>query len=357
MRAPERGRRSVLRELPGVPRVLRRADRWSRTGARGGDRPGRAPRVGDADPARDQRQRPAAANGCRRRAGRRSASPRRGRAPVGDAEDRRACRPRRRTGDERAAALVAKPDALQPPDGGKSVTASAPEAQRPQAALRDPKVTKQAPSRKINPGDLVCGVCGEGNDPQRNYCRRCGSTLAEATVAKTRWYQRRKSKKVVAAGDRPGQPGRSTSGGGAGRKARVVRGKFLGRFADFKRILAILAIVGIGVGFVVPSIRTWVTDTAVDGFDKVKGTVSPEYTNIPVDPARDDVAIGRDSGRQRPPTSPTATRSRTGWPRRRRRPPSVSVGFVEPTDVEHVLVHPGQQEDGGKVVRPDPRPR
>ena len=35
----------------------------------------------------------------------------------------------------------------------------------------------------------------------------------------------------------------------------------------------------------------------------------------------------------------------------------MSVGFVEPTDVEHVLVHPGQQEDGGKVVRPDPRPR
>ena len=34
----------------------------------------------------------------------------------------------------------------------------------------------------------------------------------------------------------------------------------------------------------------------------------------------------------------------------------MSVGFVEPTDVEHVLVHPGQQEDGGKVVRPDPRP-
>ncbi len=79
-----------------------------------------------------------------------------------------------RTGDERAAALVAKPDALQPPDVRPSVTPRAPEAQRPQTPLPRPKVAKQAPSRKINPGDLVCGVCGEGNDPERNYCRRCG---------------------------------------------------------------------------------------------------------------------------------------------------------------------------------------
>ncbi len=261
-----------------------------------------------------------------------------------------------RTGDERAAALVAKPDALQPPDAGKSVTARAPEAQRPQAAPPRPKVTKQAPSRKINPGDLVCGVCGEGNDPQRNYCRRCGSTLAEATVAKTRWYQRRSKKKVVAAGERPGRPGRSTSGGGAGRSARVARGKVLGRFADFKRILAILAIVGIGVGFVVPSIRTWVTDTAVDGFDKVKGTVSPEYTNVPVDPARVTSASGETPGGEAANVADGNTLTYWLAPPEATTP-SVSVGFVEPTDVEHVLVHPGQQEDGGKVVRPDPRPR
>ena len=119
-----------------------------------------------------------------------------------------------RTGDERAAALVAKPDALQPPDARPSVTPRAPEAQRPQTPLPRPKVAKQPPSRKINPGDLVCGGCGEGNDPERNYCRRCGTPLAEATVARTRWFRRRpkRSKKVVAAGDRPGR-------GGSGRDA------------------------------------------------------------------------------------------------------------------------------------------
>ena len=124
-----------------------------------------------------------------------------------------------RTGDERAAALVAKPDALQPPDARPSVTPRAPEAQRPQTPLPRPKVAKQAPSRKINPGDLVCGGCGEGNDPERNYCRRCGTPLAEATVARTRWFRRRpkRSKKVVAAGDRPGR------GGVGSRRQRVGR--------------------------------------------------------------------------------------------------------------------------------------
>ena len=153
---------------------------------------------------------------------------------------------------------------------------------------RDRRSTKQAPSRKINPGDLVCGACGEGNDPERNYCRRCGSPLAEATVAPTRWFRRRpkRAKKVVAAGDRPGQPGRSTSGRDAARGARGARGKFLGGLAGTKRILALLAIVGIGVGVVIPSLRNWLTDNASAGFNRVKRTVSPEYTNIAVDPAR-----------------------------------------------------------------------
>ncbi|HEX4982989.1 MAG TPA: hypothetical protein VFV63_14880, partial [Ilumatobacteraceae bacterium] len=168
------------------------------------------------------------------------------RAPTGSPAGDTAAPPR--TGDERAAALVAKPDPLQPSDARTSVTPRTPEAQHPQPTLPRPKVTKQAPSRKINPGDLVCGACGEGNDPGRNYCRRCGSTLAEATVARTRWFRRRpkRAKGIVAAGDRPGRPGRSSGGRNAARSARLARGKFLGRLAGVKRILALLAIVGIG---------------------------------------------------------------------------------------------------------------
>ena len=262
-----------------------------------------------------------------------------------------------RTADERAAALVAKPGTFQPPDARPMVTPRTPEAQRPQTPLPRPKVVKQAPSRKINPGDLVCGACGEGNDPQRNYCRRCGSPLAEATVARTRWFRRRpkRSKKTVAAGDRPGRPGRSTSGRDAARGARIARGKFLGRLADVKRVLALLAIVGIGVGLAIPNLRQWVTDNAVDGFNKVKRTVSPEYTNIAVDPAR-VTSSGETPGGEAANVADGNTLTFWSAPPEAL-PASVSISFVEPTDVEHVLVHPGQQEDGGKVVRPDPRPR
>jgi hypothetical protein len=268
-----------------------------------------------------------------------------------------------RPGSERAAALVAKPDALQPPDARPSITPRAPEAQRPQPSLPRPKVAKQPPSRKIHPGDLVCGACGEGNDAQRNYCRRCGSTLAEATIARTRWFRRRpkQAKKTVAAGDRPGRPGRGTSGRNAARGARIARGKVLGRLADVKRVLALLAIVGIGVGLAVPNIRRWAADTATDGFNKVKRTVSPEYTTIAVDPARitssgGATLVGETPGGEA--TNIADNNTLTFWSAPPEAlPASVTVGFAEPTDVEHVLVHPGKQEDGGKVVRPDPRPR
>ena len=191
---------------------------------------------------------------------------------------------------------MAKPDALQPPDARPSVTPRTPEAQRPQTPLPRPKVTKQAPSRKINPGDLVCGACGEGNDPERNYCRRCGSPLAEAIVASTRWFRRRpkRAKKVVAAGDRPGQPGRSTTGRDAGARRAACPRQVPRRARRHKRILALLAIVGIGVGLVIPSLRNWLTDNASAGFNRVKRTVSPEYTNIAVDPAR-ITCVGRDA--------------------------------------------------------------
>jgi hypothetical protein len=266
-----------------------------------------------------------------------------------------------RTGSERAAALVAKPDALQPPPA--RATPRTPEAQRPQPTLPRPKIAKQAPSRKINPGDLVCGACGEGNDAQRNYCRRCGSTLAEATVARTRWFRRRpkQAKKSVAAGDRPGRPGRSTSGRNAARGARLARGKFMSRVADLKRVLALLAIVGIGVGLAVPNLRSWAFDNASDGFNKVKRIVSPEYTTIAVDPARitssgGATLVGETPGGEAVNVADNKTDTFWSAPPEAL-PASVTVGFAEPTDVEHVLVHPGKQEDGGKVVRPDPRPR
>lgn len=267
--------------------------------------------------------------------------------------------------DDRAAALVARTpqDAVERIDGKRTekdnaTGARTPEAQLPKAAKVRPKVKRQPPSRKINPGDLICGQCGEGNDPERKYCRRCGNSLVEAVVAKRPWYKRwlpsKQNKKEMAAGERPSGRG-STGRRGTGESARLAKGKALGRWADARRILAILAVVGIGAGFVLPSARTWIFDTAESGYSRVRRVVSPTYTNIPVDPDRITASSDRPDG---PAEAVADGNTLTYWVAQRPdRDPSVTVTFVEPTDVAHVLIHPGQQEDGGKVVRPDPRPR
>jgi hypothetical protein len=48
---------------------------------------------------------------------------------------------------------------------------------------------QEAPTRR-QPGDLICGQCGEGNEPTRHFCRRCGTSLDEAAVVRLPWYRR-----------------------------------------------------------------------------------------------------------------------------------------------------------------------
>src|SRR5437879_13130416 len=46
------------------------------------------------------------------------------------------------------------------------------------------------PPTRRHAGDLICGQCGEGNDPVRHFCRRCGSSLDEAIAVRLPWYRR-----------------------------------------------------------------------------------------------------------------------------------------------------------------------
>jgi hypothetical protein len=49
----------------------------------------------------------------------------------------------------------------------------------------------QPPQRELRPGDKVCDVCGEGNEPTRKFCHRCGASLAKAVpVPDPPWYKR-----------------------------------------------------------------------------------------------------------------------------------------------------------------------
>ncbi|MFG2995236.1 NADase-type glycan-binding domain-containing protein [Streptomyces sp. NPDC048340] len=82
--------------------------------------------------------------------------------------------------------------AVQPPVAG-SAPAAAPPPRRPEA--------EEAPPR---PGELICGQCGAGNVPTRRFCRRCGSSLADAPVVpRAPWWRRLFTRRTHAAGERP----------------------------------------------------------------------------------------------------------------------------------------------------------
>jgi hypothetical protein len=99
----------------------------------------------------------------------------------------------------------------------------------PIAPVRQP-VQQPVEEQVLNPGDLICGKCGKGNAPTRNFCSRCGASLAESEVVKTSWWRRlfgRKPKEHKA-GERPGKDGVRRRTGRAGAARRTV-GKVIRR--------------------------------------------------------------------------------------------------------------------------------
>ncbi|HEY7023466.1 MAG TPA: hypothetical protein VH371_00750 [Candidatus Limnocylindrales bacterium] len=148
---------------------------------------------------------------------------------------------------------TAVPAPTQPPARPpQAVAPDEPQSRKP--TLEEPIPRPTTPQRQslaeeepIKPGDLICGVCGAGNAPDRRFCRRCGNSLAAATVAvavRVPWYRRifgRGQTQAYEAGERPSSMGRT------GRSA----GWFLKRALV---ILVLIIIVAPIVGyFAVPS--------------------------------------------------------------------------------------------------------
>ncbi len=127
-----------------------------------------------------------------------------------------------------------------------------PGAQQPARARMQPKPRAALPPPEpLNPGDLVCGNCGAGNTPSRNFCRRCGDDLAAAEVAKVPWWKRvfRRRAKATVAGTRP-------RGTGSARRRMPVK-LFV--------LLGVLGALGFGAFFL--------RGLAVDGVEAVRDRV------------------------------------------------------------------------------------
>jgi hypothetical protein len=147
--------------------------------------------------------------------------------------------------------------------------AEEPAAVKPAVPVSRPAPLKEpTPRRGISPGDLICGNCGEGNDPTRRFCRRCGSTLAEATTAvpvRLPWWRRlftRPPKDPAPAGTRPTPSGRTRRWGCLS--------------SAIARTALVVVVVVVVLFAAVPSLRRQVTRDAT----RVRRDIDPNHPKI-----------------------------------------------------------------------------
>jgi len=172
------------------------------------------------------------------------------------------------------AATAAEAKDLVAPVTGRATTQ--PDAVVPQEAQKKPPhVRRQPPSKKLQPGDLVCGECGEGNSVTRKFCSRCGTSLAEAEVVKTPWWRKllpRRGAKVRKSGDRPKRRGRA---------GKTKLGVFVSTtFKTIRRVVALaLVLGGVAYGLFTP-FRGWVNERAVEAKGTFERIFFPQYAPV-----------------------------------------------------------------------------
>ncbi|CAM3496074.1 zinc ribbon domain-containing protein [Occultella aeris] len=104
-----------------------------------------------------------------------------------------------------------------------------PGAAKPRPAPRPVPADEPPPA----PGDLICGSCGTGNVPTRKFCRRCGTSLAEAKVQPSRSWWRR----LLRPDAKPGPV--------AGTRPKTRRRRFPTKLVSTVVILGLLTAVGL----------------------------------------------------------------------------------------------------------------
>jgi hypothetical protein len=174
------------------------------------------------------------------------------------------------------------PDAAPPtrptppvPDGDGAERPEQPAAQRPSAA-RPPGVSiqRRPPTRRLEPGDLICPECGEGNPTTRKFCSRCGTSLETAQVVKAKWWQKlrlRRGPKKRTAGDRP--------------SARRTRTSFPSKimavlFGGVSRVVGVILLIGGLVYGIVPNVRSSVNDEVGSVKNKINSWIHPTRTEV-----------------------------------------------------------------------------
>lgn len=258
--------------------------------------------------------------------------------------------------------VVPEHPATQPPAGANAAalvsplppsTSSVAPAQQPEAAAGQPvarqpvavapTTTRPRPPPKVdpstgqafNPGDLICGQCGAGNDPERHFCRRCGSSLAQAMTVRLRWYQRlfgTRQPKVVAAGERPA----SIRGEGGFRPPAI---------AVVGAVVLLLA----GVYILVPPVHGQVDATVQSGVQTVRlNFASSTVSVVPFSASASSELQGH--------TAAMAIDgfSNTYWEADQNRDPqpTLTLTFSSPTDIDSAIFTNGLEDNYSTLARP-----
>ncbi|NUT51903.1 MAG: zinc ribbon domain-containing protein [Saccharothrix sp.] len=211
-----------------------------------------------------------------------------------------------------------QPGAVQPGD------------RKPSTAHR-PRLTER---RTPQPGDLICGQCGEANPPTRKFCSRCGAQLVEAAVVAEKWWRRfLPDRRPPEAGTRPG------------RRAGTVR-RGVGRVLRWSFVVALLA--AIGAYGLIPSFRGLVNTTATGVVRDVKGLFVTDLT-----PVRPVAVSATAESPGHPPQLAADNATNTFWlapvtPQ----PPALVLDFGREVDLREAIVRVGNPEDLQAAHRP-----
>ncbi len=213
----------------------------------------------------------------------------------------------------------------------------------PVAPVRAP-VQQTVEEQVLNPGDLICGKCGKGNAPTRNFCSRCGASLADSEVVKTSWWSRffgRKPRQHKA-GERPGKDGVRRRSGRGGAARRTV-GKMI------RRVIAVALVLMALIYALYQPFRGAINTAAVGLWSQITGIFEAKLN--PVRPIK-VTATAQSAGHQAELVSDNATNTFWAAPGNGAEPALVFT-FDHPVDLRKAIVHSGDAANFQAEHRPE----